>query len=58
MLESERRQQITDCPVCKRDIPVTWFGKVNDVHFCDKCRLIKIVPKGKPGNKDTEKRVR
>lgn len=55
MLESERRQQITDCPQCKRDIPVTWFGKVNDVHFCSKCKLMKIVPKGKLDEKHKEK---
>lgn len=56
MPKSERRQQVTVCPACKKDILVAWFGKVNDVHFCSKCKLMKIVPKGNPDKKDKEKR--
>lgn len=55
MLEADRRQQVTDCPVCGKDLPVTWFGKVNDVHFCSTCKLMKIVKKGNPEARDKAK---
>jgi len=56
MLEPERQQQTTDCPACGKDLPVTWFGKVNNVHFCGECKLMKIVKQDNSEANSKEKR--
>ena len=38
----ENAQQI-DCPDCHKPISVAWFGRMNNVYHCDKCRLLKVV---------------
>lgn len=44
--ESQREEaQTIPCPVCNQDIKPARFGVVNDVYFCEKCRLVKVVRK-------------
>lgn len=35
------------CPECGKEMPVAWFGSVNDVYICEKCPLLKVKEKNK-----------